>query len=55
MNRLYILLTVMVVIVGAFFTGQEAVAKVLTGTGGNDTLAVVGAEALALSIRGKGG
>jgi hypothetical protein len=35
MNRLYILLTVMV---GALFTGQEALAKVLTGTAGDDTL-----------------
>ena len=33
MNRLYILLTVMV---GALFTGQEALAKVLTGTAGDD-------------------
>jgi hypothetical protein len=38
MNRLYILLTVMVVMVGAFFAGHEALAKVLTGTGGDDTL-----------------
>ena len=38
MNRLYNLLTVMVVTVGAFFAGQEALAKVLTGTGGEDTL-----------------
>ena len=38
MNRLYILLTVMVVMVGVpfFLAGQEALAKVLTG--GNDTL-----------------
>jgi hypothetical protein len=28
----------MVVMVGAFFAGHEAIAKVLTGTGGNDTL-----------------
>ena len=38
MNRLYILLTVMVVMVGALFAGHEALAKVLTGTGGDDTL-----------------
>jgi Ca2+-binding RTX toxin-like protein len=37
MNRLYNLLTVMVVMVGAFFAGHEALAKVLTGTG-NDCL-----------------
>jgi Ca2+-binding RTX toxin-like protein len=41
MNRLHILLTVTVVIVGAFVAGQEAVAKVLTSTAG-DTL--VGTE-----------
>ena len=38
MNRLYILLTVMVVMVRALFAGQEALAKVLTGTAGDDTL-----------------
>jgi hypothetical protein len=38
MHRLYILLTVMVVVVGAFFAGHEAVAKLLTGAGGNDEL-----------------
>ncbi len=40
MNRLYILLTVMVVMVGApfFFAAHEALAEVLTGTAGNDTL-----------------
>jgi hypothetical protein len=40
MNRLYTLLTVMVVMVGApfFFAAQEALAEVLTGTGGNDKL-----------------
>ena len=38
MNRLHILLTVMVVMVLALFTGQEALAKVLTGTAGDDTL-----------------
>jgi RTX calcium-binding nonapeptide repeat (4 copies) len=42
MNRLYILLTVMVVMVGALFSGQEALAEVFTGTDGNDTL--VGTE-----------
>jgi Ca2+-binding RTX toxin-like protein len=38
MNRLYILLMVMVVMVLGFFAGHEALAKVLTGTAGNDTL-----------------
>ena len=38
MNRLYILLTVMVMMVGTLFAGHEALAKVLTGTGGEDTL-----------------
>jgi hypothetical protein len=38
MNRLYILLTVMVVMVGVLFTGQEALAEVLIGTALNDTL-----------------
>ena len=38
MNRLYFLLTVMVVMLGAFFAGQVATAKVLTGTGGKDRL-----------------
>ena len=41
MNRLYILLTVMAVMVGApfFFAAHEALAEVLiTGTGGNDTI-----------------
>jgi hypothetical protein len=38
MNRLYFLLTVMVVMLGALFAGQEATAKVLTGTGGKDRL-----------------
>src|SRR5829696_8789015 len=38
MNRLYILLTMMVVMVVALFAGHEALAKVLTGTGGDDTL-----------------
>jgi hypothetical protein len=37
MNRLYILLTVMVVMVGAFFVTHEALAKVLSGTGSDDT------------------
>jgi Ca2+-binding RTX toxin-like protein len=39
MNRLYILLMVMVVMVGAppFFTTHEALAEVLTGTSDNDT------------------
>jgi Ca2+-binding RTX toxin-like protein len=32
------LLTMMVVMVGALFAGHEALAKVLTGTGGDDTL-----------------
>ena len=40
MNRLYILLMVMVVMVGAppFFAAHEALAELLTGTSGNDTL-----------------
>jgi hypothetical protein len=38
MNRLYILLTVMVVMVRALFAGQEDLAKVLTGTADDDTL-----------------
>jgi hypothetical protein len=38
MNRLYFLLTVMVVMLGALFAEQEATAKVLTGTGGKDRL-----------------
>jgi hypothetical protein len=37
-NRLYILLVVMVVMAAAFFAGHEALAKVLTGTAGEDTL-----------------
>ena len=38
MHRLYILLTVMVVTVGALFAGHQAFAEVLTGTAGEDTL-----------------
>jgi Ca2+-binding RTX toxin-like protein len=38
MNRLYILLTVMVVMVGALFAGHQVLAKVLSGTAGDDTL-----------------
>ena len=38
MDRLYILLTVMVVFVGALFARQDALAKILTGTGGDDAL-----------------
>jgi hemolysin type calcium-binding protein len=40
MNRLYPLLTVMVVMVGApfFFVTHEALAEVFAGTDGNDTL-----------------
>ena len=40
MNRLYILLTVMAVMVGApfFFAAHEAQAEVLTGTDGDDRL-----------------
>ena len=38
MSRLYILLTVMVVMFGAFSVGQEVLAKVLTGTAGEDRL-----------------
>src|ERR671918_613519 len=38
MMRLNILLAVMVVMAGALFSGHEALAKVLTGTPGEDTL-----------------
>jgi Ca2+-binding RTX toxin-like protein len=38
MNRLSMLLTVMVVMVGAFFATHEALAKALIGTSGDDTL-----------------
>ncbi len=39
MNRLYILLIAMVVMVGApLFNAHEALADLLTGTSGNDTL-----------------
>jgi len=38
MHRLCILLAVMVVMVGALFAGQDALAKVFAGTGGDDTL-----------------
>jgi len=38
MTRLHILLTVMVVMLGAFFANHEALARVLTGTSGDDTL-----------------
>jgi Ca2+-binding RTX toxin-like protein len=38
MNRLHILLPVTVVVVGALFAGHEALAKVFTGTAGEDTL-----------------
>jgi Ca2+-binding RTX toxin-like protein len=38
MNRLYMLLTVMVIMGGALFAGHQALAKVLTGTAGEDTL-----------------
>ena len=38
MNRPYILLPVMVVVVGALFAAKEALAKVFTGTAGEDTL-----------------
>jgi Ca2+-binding RTX toxin-like protein len=38
MNRLYILLTMMVVMVGALYATHEALAKVLTGTSGDDML-----------------
>src|SRR5688500_16682673 len=52
MNRLYILLTVMVVMVGALFSGQEALAEVLIGTAGEDTL--VGTEGVD-RLDGRGG
>ncbi len=54
MNRLYILLTVMAVMVGApfFFFADEALAKVLTGTDGVDTLVgTVGED----HLKGRGG
>jgi hypothetical protein len=38
MNRLYILLTVMVIMLGALFATHEALGKILTGTAGDDTL-----------------
>src|SRR5918997_4429670 len=38
MNRLYVLLAAIVVMVGGLFAGQEVLAKVLTGTDDNDTL-----------------
>ena len=38
MNRLYMLLTVMVIMGGALFAGHQALAKVLTGTAGEDKL-----------------
>src|SRR5215207_9319382 len=38
MNRLHILLTVMLVMVGTLFARHEALAKVLIGTAGDDTL-----------------
>src|SRR5918995_833975 len=38
MNRLYILLAMVVVMVGALFATHEALAKVLTGTSGDDLL-----------------
>jgi hypothetical protein len=38
MNRLYILLTMMVVMVGALSATHKALAKVLSGTSGEDTL-----------------
>jgi hypothetical protein len=38
MNRLYILLTVMVVMLLAFFAAHEALAKILIGTALDDTL-----------------
>src|SRR5215213_4592512 len=38
MNRLRIFLTVMLVMVGALFAGHEALAKVLIGTDGDNTL-----------------
>jgi hypothetical protein len=38
MNRLYILVVVMVVMVGGFFFAQQAIGKVLSGTAGEDTI-----------------
>jgi len=37
-NRLYTLFTVMAIMDGALFAGQDALAKVLAGTAGEDTL-----------------
>src|SRR5215203_268201 len=51
MNRLCILLTVMVVMVGALFAGHEALAKVLTATG-DDTLVGTDRED---RLKGRGG
>jgi hypothetical protein len=52
MNRLYILLTVMVVMVGALFAGHEALAEVLTGTAGDDTLVGTNGDD---RLKGRGG
>jgi hypothetical protein len=51
-NRLHILLTVMVVMAGALFVGQEALAKVFTGTAGDDTLVGTDGED---SLKGRAG
>jgi RTX calcium-binding nonapeptide repeat (4 copies) len=52
MNRLHILLTVMLVMVGALFAGHEALAKVLIGTDGDNTLLGSNRDDL---LRGRGG
>src|SRR5918995_1009935 len=55
MNRLYMLLTVMVVMVGmvgAFFAAHEAIAKVLTGSGADDTLVGTDGDDLLTGNRG---
>ena len=38
MKRLYVSLTMIVMMVGALLAGHQALAKVLTGTAGKDTL-----------------
>jgi hypothetical protein len=44
MNRQYILPTMMVIMVGALFATHEALAKVLSGTGGDDMLLGTGRD-----------
>jgi Ca2+-binding RTX toxin-like protein len=54
MNRLHILL-ILVVMFGAFFVGHEALAKVLTGTGADDTLVGTDGEDSLTGLRGRDG